>query len=416
MAIKKPLVLDSVTRTVQRLQLGDVLEGSMATVPSDYLNLYIASDGDDETGDGTEPNPWLSVRKCMEVLAPFMVPPGSQVVIHCKKGIYDVTQSPSFDHISGDRIRVEGQATGANFTSIHSISGSPGAWEYTLQFDRLNPDQYEIGYFLKYYWVDGPDYTKYHMVGLHEIIGIDYVNDRVTVLNKSKATGTANLATSGNGTCIQTVFKTTHGAWFVSKDCGIVFRQFVIDTQGLSYALQQDVLSRVTLDGDWGIANAELGVYMLSGSYFSGSQPAISGCTGSAFWSIGGHINTPQAVFNGNNNGYYLDTGTARISESRFIGMDGWGVRASGCDVEGGGNVLLEISYRAVEAVLGSRVKMPESKVHDNALGFYAASYAVIDQEVSTYSGNFIDCDPACPVPPGYGVGNKNGMIVEGPA
>ncbi len=111
-----------------------------ATAITEALDLYVATDGDDTTGDGSISLPWATIDKALAVVGGWVLL--ADVTINIEKGDYTETSDLIIDHPNGNFLNIIGDSVEETLTMTAS-GGSTGAYWYT--FATTNTDDYTVG-------------------------------------------------------------------------------------------------------------------------------------------------------------------------------------------------------------------------------------------------------------------------------
>ncbi len=91
------------------------------------ITLYVATTGNDSTGNGTSGNPWLTIGKALTWLQnKFIYAPGGTVKIQLADGTYNGLDNIYFNNIFGKRITIEGNTTTPANVTLNFNSGQNG--------------------------------------------------------------------------------------------------------------------------------------------------------------------------------------------------------------------------------------------------------------------------------------------------
>ncbi len=152
MATKLPIVLTN--GELEQIQYGDVLAG---VIPATSLTtIYLSPTGSDTNGDGTSGNPYFSINKAMEVLAPYAIPPNGSVTIELAAGTYNYTEKQNINHPDGDKITIKGSSANYAFSHIVSITGSAGNWSVKIQITPNLAGDEAVGQYCYLYSLTSP--------------------------------------------------------------------------------------------------------------------------------------------------------------------------------------------------------------------------------------------------------------------
>lgn len=206
--------------------------------------LYVATTGDDVTGDGSIGTPWATPQKALEYLNDYWISPAAYVDIMCGDGSFALTTAITVKHACGDRIRIRGTNTYAKtMSSVQSSSGGAGAWSVVINLNNVT--NIASGDFVIISAPSGGTKPTY-IAGCHPVTNVDAVNSRITITS-----GHQNAtAPSGNVAATVTVIKTV----FANATTNIVYM-----TDGTKLGGIGDLV----LDG---LGNANIGLYVTGAS------------------------------------------------------------------------------------------------------------------------------------------------------
>jgi hypothetical protein len=182
-------------------------------------SFYVATTGNDITGDGSSGNPWATVGKAISYLNYFRL--NTTVTINVASGHYNestiyITNTPS----NGLYIRIIGASIlTKNMTSLQSCSGSAGAWSQVLNLNSVAG--ISVGDFVGVKVISGGT-NNAAVYGYCAVTNVDTGNNRITVLNKNYA------ASTPSGAITATVYVFTTVLNFNSVD-GIYIQDAVND-------------------------------------------------------------------------------------------------------------------------------------------------------------------------------------------
>ena len=98
--------------------------GSFSKLLTSHLDLYVATTGDDTTGDGTELLPWATPHRAMRELFGFIITPEASATVHIADGQYTFSEQLEIGHPNGERIKVLGGSVGSSKPSNSSLTGN----------------------------------------------------------------------------------------------------------------------------------------------------------------------------------------------------------------------------------------------------------------------------------------------------
>ena len=111
----------------------DTDESHGMAIISESLALYIATDGNDTTGDGDLSNPWLTIARALEWLADYRILPSASVSVNLAPGTYAHASRIELTHMDGDKISIQaGTPETLTTSSVASYTGSVDNWSVTM--------------------------------------------------------------------------------------------------------------------------------------------------------------------------------------------------------------------------------------------------------------------------------------------
>jgi hypothetical protein len=103
------------------LSRSGVIDMGVYKVISDDRTLYIASDGDDTTGDGSSGGPWKTLEKVFDYLSDYRILDGVTVTVSVAAGTYTSVPSVSIRHLDANKIEIIGSSASS---AAHAITGA----------------------------------------------------------------------------------------------------------------------------------------------------------------------------------------------------------------------------------------------------------------------------------------------------
>lgn len=161
---------------------------------------YLATTGDDNTGDGTVGNPWLTIAKVWSYLAAKSVNADVTITVQLADGTYSYTPS-TLKHNDTITSIIQGTNTySKTMSSVQSSSGGAGAWSIIINLDNVT--NIAVNDYVIILSATGGTNPNL-MVGCHKVTDVDAVNNRITVTSLSQSASVP----SGNVICTVTVLK-----------------------------------------------------------------------------------------------------------------------------------------------------------------------------------------------------------------
>lgn len=174
---------DNVDNVVERVELNE--ENLIST----STTLYCDPIGNDETGDGSEEDPWYSLSKAMDYLRTKRL--ASNILIIIKNGHYNYTQDVNLSHVDGGYITIRGetQNTVELTGNVTYVSGDP--LERVYQINVTSTNDAIVGDYVSIF--EPREGTNPEVIaGFHEITAIS--GNTLTILVESNSALTASGA------------------------------------------------------------------------------------------------------------------------------------------------------------------------------------------------------------------------------
>jgi len=107
---------------------GDYLETAAdnATAITQNSTFYVATDGSDVDGDGSQLKPWATPHRAMAALSHYIIWSSAQVIIQCAAGNYVFNTPLNIDHPYGKQIVIQGEVAGSRPSIGQLTSAGPG--------------------------------------------------------------------------------------------------------------------------------------------------------------------------------------------------------------------------------------------------------------------------------------------------
>ena len=168
---------------------------------SSSTNFYVATTGNDTTGDGSSGNPWLTVGQALNYLGNFWINEAATVTIWLADGSYTLTSTINVQHPCGARITIQGtNSYNTILSSIASSSGSAGAWSYVLNMAIVA--NIAVGDYMLIKSVSGGT-NPLLLCGCHKVTAVG--SSTITVLSTSRYSSAASGVVTGTITNVKTV-------------------------------------------------------------------------------------------------------------------------------------------------------------------------------------------------------------------
>lgn len=88
------------------------------------LDLYVATTGNDTTGDGTQALPWATPHRAMAYLSKLVLATGVKATVFVADGDYTFTQSLNLGHPQGTQININGTSTTGTRPTGTALNGN----------------------------------------------------------------------------------------------------------------------------------------------------------------------------------------------------------------------------------------------------------------------------------------------------
>lgn len=359
---------------------------SLLEIIDSNLSLYIATTGNDTTGDGSSGNPWLTIAKAFDYLATRRIAADVYVKIYIANGIYESNSQIIVNHPDGIRIQIRG----VNFyyytiSSIESSSGSSGDWSIVLNVNTVA--NISVGDYTNIRYDTTGGTRPETLCGCWEITNVDAVNTRITVLSTHRHTSAPSGAVTGLGYVPKTILKhLSSNGFYISgtADLGAFYRMIIIG--GIGYA---------------GITVGQQGYAWTS------STVGISGFNYGIKVELNGFLACDKTcISNSNDSCINNDYGVARLTNVVMSGSNKKGLRVQGARVDISGVISGNVNY-GIFFGFSSIVNSPATKITYNASFGITCQYGSYCQSsTAVVTGNGTDFSPAVNT-----VGNQNSYI-----
>lgn len=265
--------------------------GGLITTDTTY---YVATTGNDTTGDGSVTTPWATPAKALSALGNYRVQDGKTLTIQCNDGAYTFS-SPISNLPKGFLLTGKNTYT-KTMSSVQSSSGSTGAWSVVINVDNVTSvttSDYAI-----ISAASGGTNPKY-IEGCWDITAVDAVNNRLTVATTHRGASAPASTVAATVTVIKTVLSFTgvSGLSLLPMAGGGTLSKLVLN--GDNTASTPGIYLKggtINLTSPFGIRNfGGDGIYAYSGEVFASGGVAISS-------------NGDRGVFGRNNAGVFIDS------------------------------------------------------------------------------------------------------------
>jgi len=177
--------------TNKKVTAANLLSGTIQKITTD-TTFYVATTGNDTTGDGSSGSPWATLGKALSYIGGYCWDTSTvTVTIQLGDGAYTMTSTTEVAHPCGPGLAIVGENIySKTMSSVVSSSGSEGAWSLVLQLD-------DVANIAADDWVivrpatggTNPTYAQ----GFHKVTNVDSGNNRITVysdhLNETAPSG-----------------------------------------------------------------------------------------------------------------------------------------------------------------------------------------------------------------------------------
>jgi hypothetical protein len=271
------------------------------------ITYYIATTGNDTTGNGSSGTPWLTIAKAMSYLASFIIASGVTITITMADGHYSVAAGTSLNHPFGSQIKLTGTNTySKTISSINARSGGAGAWSYQLVLNNAN--NIAIGDYVLISAMAGGTNPSF-LDGCHVVTAFDVGNKYVTLTSVHKSAAYASNISSGTLVVVKAVI--TCAGDGLTLTVGSKFQLI----SNLVLAGPGATNIGITIDGSaiWigvnvGCCNFNYGWNVQNGAILTTVTSALfsSGCTIGFLTQANSGVNLFYAIASGNTYGFYV--------------------------------------------------------------------------------------------------------------
>jgi hypothetical protein len=98
--------------------------GELVVLVTQDMNLYVATTGSDETGDGTQALPWATPHRAMAFLSKCVLADGVIATVHVADGLYEFTVPLNLNHPQGTQIFINGTSTTGTRPTGNALNGN----------------------------------------------------------------------------------------------------------------------------------------------------------------------------------------------------------------------------------------------------------------------------------------------------
>lgn len=314
---------------------------------SSPLTLYVATTGNDTTGDGSIGLPWLTVGKALTYLAGYHL--AAAVTITLADGHYTALNEIGISHPQGFEISITGtnlQTT--TLTSVQSSAGSSGARTYILNVGSVS--NIIVDDYVMLRATTGGSNPMY-LRGVWKVTNVDGVNTRITVASGHFGTTVSSGAVTDTIEILKSVLVFSSGQAGVSVAAGTSLGG----------------LSKVAIVGGGALTQAGISV-------FFGNSAANCTSIGVYNWDFG--VNAALGT---------ISLTTSAVSQCGTYGMvaqsGGLAFANSGCAFSG-----CAFGYASIQNSTASANST--SSVANSTIGYYASSGGFVTANSSNAFGN----------------------------
>ena len=189
------------------------LSNAISVVDED-TTFYVATNGNDVTGDGSSGSPWATIEHALAYLGNKWINSTVTVTIQVGDGTFTSTAPITPIHPCGSRIAIAGANTySRTLSSVQSSSGSAGNWSYVLNLNSVA--NIAAGDYVLIKGLSGGTRPTY-LSGCHYVSNVDIGNNRFTVTVKHPSASVASGAVTGTVIVVKTVlyFSQSYGFSF----------------------------------------------------------------------------------------------------------------------------------------------------------------------------------------------------------
>jgi hypothetical protein len=366
----------------------DTDEESLPTMLTTSLTLYVATTGNDTTGDGSSTAPYLTLARALQRCDTYTIMSGVTITISMGAGVFNSATQINMHHPQSQQITISGQTDAAAFQSVSSYTGSAEAW--TVVLNVSDTSDLEVGDVIGISGATGgtrPDYLH----GAFQISAV-VANTSITFFSHHYDTLTASGACAGTITKYRTILDFDGGGFFAGTPTGggnisgLALRGSYDDATGygcwVAYGATFKVISCAFVDFTGGIYAADNSQVRMYGTSFMGVTASGMKLYYGAYSFFGSFVCCEGMHIVGANIAIYCYGGTIEADQAKVTGCS-YGFYCVG--------------NAKMYAYQGHATGM-------SATAVYAAQHGFIWATSMTVSNNSIDYSPALNT-----VGNEEG-------
>lgn len=120
------VIIDSDTILMDIKRAINILDDNLANTVnliSTNLTIYVATTGNDTTGNGTSTNPFLTISKAIDYLQKFRLLSNVSVTVQVADGTYYVASEIVWRHLDASRIMLQGNTSNAAAVKLYKTGG-----------------------------------------------------------------------------------------------------------------------------------------------------------------------------------------------------------------------------------------------------------------------------------------------------
>ncbi|WP_398324459.1 right-handed parallel beta-helix repeat-containing protein [Vulcanococcus sp.] len=370
--------------------------GPFSRIPGSDLDLYVAPDGSDSEGDGSQTNPWATPQRAMEELWGFLIPPDRTATVHIADGDYTLVEPLRLDHPSGARITLSGGTVSGSKPDATQLSGL-NAQAYTPESAAANEAVLK-GYYntrlcfpqttgLQLRLGSGITLEKLLLIGSRSQVGVELASNTAISLapsgdfalhNWSAAIQGAGSFSSGGlsiSNCYQGVFASAGNSSLIG--CLITNTERALNLKG----------SAVLFAADLRLQYGDRGISVLDAASLECYSTSLQSLSGDALALHAGRISGGLMV-DTVKTGVQLYGGSLNLTASRFSHCSDAGLRMTGGSFSGFSNDITDtpIGASVMEGALLTVDQLRFERCSNTAL-------VVDNAQALVYASRFIDCN-----------------------
>lgn len=340
--------------------------GGLITTDTTY---YVATTGNDTTGDGSITTPWATPAKALSELGNYRVQDGKTLTIQCDDGAYTFS-SPISNLPKGFLLTGKNTYT-KTMSSVQSSSGSAGAWSVVINVDNVT--FVTLSDYALISAASGGTNPRY-IEGIWDITAVDAVNNRITVATTHRGASAPASTVAATVTIIKTVFSFSgvSGVSLLPMAGGGTLSKLVLNGDNTASTHGINLTGgTINLANPFGIRNfGGAGIYAYSGEVFASGVVAISS-------------NGDRGVFGRNNAGVFIDSSI--VSGNGLYGIHATRHGHISCD----SSIVSGNASYGIFSTLGGNIVAQWSTLNANTTyDACATTYGYICAQTATIAGS----------------------------